>query len=104
MTRIDRVIRDFTPYQLDRSQITLTTIRSIVEPRPFSLLTRLLKLWYKHELTLTGQVFIDRYLSKLRLRHDCFWEDTVMLDRQRRLPLRRTRQLKNNRPASIKTW
>src|SRR5215213_11402781 len=44
------------------------------------------------------------YLSKVRQRHDCFWEDTRMLARKARLLLRRTRQQKTNRPALVRTW
>src|SRR5689334_18526844 len=36
--------------------------------------------------------------------HECLWEDTNMFDRPSRLPLRRTRQQKTNRPTSVRTW
>src|SRR5215217_2227082 len=35
---------------------------------------------------------------------DVFWEDTHMFDRPSRLPLRRTRQHKTNRPSLARTW
>src|SRR5215204_8584 len=33
-----------------------------------------------------------------------FWEDTHMFERPSRLPLRRTRQQKTNRPTLVRTW
>src|SRR5689334_9570297 len=36
--------------------------------------------------------------------HECFCEDTHKIDRPSRLPLRRSRQHKTNRPTSVRTW